>query len=205
MLPWILSGAVWLFVCHSASAQARLFRYIGDDGVPVIASSIPPRFVSHGYEVLNATGQVVRVVAPAPPPEDLARVEQERALLEEYQILVRRYSSVDEIIGARDRRLAQLDANIAILKANIGNLNKQIEDLMTRAASSERAGRAVPPQIFTSLEDIRAELATTENMLQLRLEEQQEIHAKTDADIALFKKGHTLVEGDGRESAKLSK
>ncbi len=204
MLPWILSGVVWLLVCHSASAQARLFRYIGDDGVKVIASSIPPRFVSRGYEVLNATGQVIKVVAPAPPPEDLARVEQERALLEEYEILVRRYSSVDDIIGARDRRLAQLDANIAILRANISNLNKQIEDLMARAASSERAGRVVPPQIYTGIADIRAELATTENMLQLRLDEHQDIHAKTDADIALFKKGHTLVKDGSQDSAKLA-
>lgn len=204
MLPWILLGLVWLYSIDSANAQGKLYRYLDDDGVKVIASSIPPKFVSRGYEVLNASGQVIKVVAPAPPPEDLVRVEQERALLEDYEMLARRYSSVDEIISARDRRLAHLDANVAILKANIGNLNNQIEDLMARAASSERAGRSVPPQMLTSLADIRAELATTENMLQMRMEEQQEIFAKFDADIELFKKGRMLVQEEGVDPAALA-
>lgn len=177
-------------------AQGQFYRYINDDGVKVIASAIPPRFVSRGYEILSPNGQVIKVVKPEPAPEDLARVEQERALLETYEILARRYSSADDIVAARDRRLAHLDANIAILRANIGNLNNQIEDLMSRAASSERSGRAVPEHLLNSLTEIRAELSTTENMLQMRLDEHQEIYDKFAADIALFEQGRALSKSE---------
>lgn len=181
-------------------AQGQFYRYINDDGVKVIASAIPPRFVSRGYEILSPNGQVIKVVKPEPAPEDLARVEQERALLKTYEILARRYSSADDIIAARDRRLTHLDANIAILRANIGNLNNQIEDLMSRAASSERSGRAVPEHLLNSLTEIRAELSTTENMLRMRLEEHQEIFDKFAADIALFEQGRSLSKSESRST-----
>ncbi len=187
-----------LLTAGNAVAQGQFYRYINDDGVKVIASAIPPRFVSRGYEILSPNGQVLKVVKPAPAPEDLARVEQERALLETYEILARRYSSADDIIAARDRRLAHLDANIAILRANIGNLNHQIEDLMSRAASSERSGRAVPEHLLNSLTEIRAELSTTENMLRMRLDEHQEIFDKFAADIALFEQGRSLSKSESR-------
>ena len=89
-----------------AVAQSRLYRYVNEDGVKVLASSIPPRYVGRGYEILNAQGRVIEVVAPAPAPADLARVEAEQQMLEEYELLARRYSSVDDILAARDRRLA---------------------------------------------------------------------------------------------------
>lgn len=189
-----------------ALAQIKYYRYVNKDGVKVISHSIPPEYSQKGYEVITHTGKVLAVVPPAPDPADLQRVEaeraQERALLAEYEVLARRYSSVKEIYAARDRRLAHLDANIAILRSNIGNISSQVENLMQKAAEVERGGRDVPAQILQSLEETRAELRTTEEMLQARLSEHDVIHAEYEHQVELFKRGKALEEA--KKNAGLS-
>lgn len=181
-----------------AAAQIKYYRYINKDGVKVISHSIPPEYAQKGYEVITHTGKVLEVVSAAPDPEELKQQEiaraKERELMAEYEVLARRYSSEKEIYAARDRRLAHLDANIAILRSNIGNINGQIETLMKRAAEVERSGRDVPQQILQSIETARAELRTTEEMLQARIDEHESINEEYEKQVDLFKRGKTLED-----------
>lgn len=188
-----------LVFAHSSLAQARYYRYVNDQGVRVMSSTIPPEYAQKGYEILGPNGQVLRRVDPAPEPEDLERVERERALQAEYEVLARRYSSADDIISARDRRLAHLDANIAILRGNINSINTQLEQLMGRAANFEREGREVPKSVFNDIDKVREELRTTEEMLQTRLQDHDEIYARFERDVELFNQGRALQEA--RQSA----
>lgn len=194
-----LLWALWA-ACQSPDslAQLKYYRYVNKDGVKVISHTIPPEYVRKGYEVITHTGKVIETIPPAPDPDEVARVEaeraQERALLAEYEVLARRYSSIAEIYAARDRRLAHLDANIAILRSNISNIGGQVENLMKKAAEVERGGREVPPHILTSLEEARAELQATEEMLQARLSEHNSIHEEYEKQVALFKRGREFEE-----------
>ena len=195
----IFALASFLFVCSTgALAQMKYYRYVNNDGVKVISHTIPPEYTQKGYEVITHTGKVLQVVAPAPDPEELQQQEtaraKERELMAEYEVLARRYSSIKEIYAARDRRLAHLDANIAILRSNIGNINGQVETLMKKAAEVERSGRDVPPQILQNIEETRAELRTTEEMLQARLDEHGIIHEEYEKQVELFKRGKALEE-----------
>jgi len=187
-------------VANSApgAAQTKYYRYINKDGVKVISHIIPPEYSQKGYEIITHTGKVLEVVPPAPDPEELKQLEAERAkereLMAEYEVLARRYSSIEEIYAARDRRLAHLDASIAILRSNIGNITGQRENLMKKAADAERSGRDVPAQILKNLEDVRAELRTTEEMLQSRMVEHESIQEEYEKQVALFKRGKALEE-----------
>lgn len=185
-----------LFGSAGVMAQLKYYRYINNEGVKVISHIIPPEYAQKGYEVITHTGKVLQVVPPAPDPEELKQQEiaraHERELMAEYEVLARRYSSINEIYAARDRRLAHLDANISILRSNIGNINNQVESLMKKAAEVERSGRDVPQQILQSLEETRAELRNTEEMLQARLDEHGIIHAEFEKQVDLFKRGKAL-------------
>ncbi len=197
--PVLVKAAPLLFsvglamAASTSHAQGKLYRYVNEEGTKVLSSSIPPKYVKHGYEVLSPRGRVLQVIPPEPAPEDKARVEQEKALLAEYEVLAKRYSSVADIESARERRMGRIDANIAVLRGTINNLNSQIEDLMSDAASYERNGKNVPHHIFTSIDELRAEIKNTEATLTLRLAEHKEINDKFDEDIALFEKGKALM------------
>ena len=49
---------------------AELFRYKNEAGITVVDWVIPAAYVSSGYEILNESGQVVRVVRPAKTDTD---------------------------------------------------------------------------------------------------------------------------------------
>ena len=56
-----------------ASAQAKLYRYINEQGNVVIDYTIPADYVSKGYEILNSNGQVIDKIEPEATGEELAR------------------------------------------------------------------------------------------------------------------------------------
>lgn len=176
----------------TAYGQHVYYRYINTDGVKVLDHSIPPEYAQGGYEVLNASGQVVKVVPPAPSDEDLARNAAEREIQQKYARLKRRYSSAKEIDSAKQRRLVNIDTNISILKGNINGLNTQLEKVLSSAAAIERRNTTVPNHILQQLEDTRAELKIAEELLQIRKAEYQQVVDKFDKDIAIFAKGEAL-------------
>lgn len=191
-------GLSLMLLATSGFAQLKYYRYINKDGVKVISHTIPPEYAQKGYEVMTHTGKVIEVVAPAPDPKEaqaeLEKRAAERELMAEYEVLARRYSDVDDIYASRDRRLAHLDATIAILRSNIGNLHGQIDGLMSKAAQAERSGREVSDQILSNMEEVKAELATTELKLQTRIEERAGIHEEYENAATLFLKGKALEE-----------
>ena len=191
---WLFAGLFGglTVLMNPANAQGKFYRFVNDEGTKVISSTIPPKYVGQGYEVLSANGRVLQVIPPEPAPEDKARVEAERALMAQYKVLARRYSSVRDILSARDRRLAHLDANIAILRSNISNLNSQIEENMSKAANFERAGKKIPGHIFTAIDELRAEMKGSEEVLRARLAEHKSIHEKFADDVALYEQGKKL-------------
>jgi len=178
--------------CANALSQHVYYRYINEDGVKVLDHSIPPEYAQTGYEVLNASGQVVKVVPPAPSADEIARNAIEREIQERYARLKRRYSSTDDIESAKQRRLRNISTNISILNGNINTLNAQIEGITSKAADFERRGEKVPKKILDDLAAVRVELAIAEELLQIRNTEHQEVISKFDQDILAFAKGEAM-------------
>lgn len=177
---------------HSLAAQKLLYRYVNEQGVKVLNHTIPPKYAQNGYEVINESGQVVRVVQPAPSEDEIAAANARRALQDEYKVLRRRYSNIEEIEGAKQRQLESVETSISILRGNVSNLTGQIENQMSKAAAAERAGRPVPENVLVELSNARAELAITEELMAIRQEERDKIVQKYDKDIMIFVKGQSL-------------
>lgn len=173
--------------------QGQLFRYINKDGVKVLGHSIPPEYVSQGYEVISASGKVIKVVAPAPTEEELELERARRALLAEYKKLERRYSDVSDIKAARDRRLAAIETSISIVEANISGFDEQLEAQLSKAADEERIRGKVSPRTEKQIATIRNEKKVTQGQLVKRIEEFEEVNNKFQQEIDLYIKGKQLI------------
>lgn len=182
------------------AADSYLYRYENEQGVKVIHHTIPPEFAQQGYEIISSRGQLVRVVPPAPSDSDIVREERERELREQYTILKRRYSSPDDIESAKHRRLKNINTNIAILRSNISGINTRIDNLMSRAADMERAGRKVSQNILQQIKDARAELAVAEGSLAGRLAEYNKVAERFDRDVLTFIEGSKLPMDEDERS-----
>ena len=68
-----LPSAILLGACVGSVTAAELYRYQNEAGVTVVDWVISTASVSSGYEILNESGQVVRVVPPAKLDTDFER------------------------------------------------------------------------------------------------------------------------------------
>ena len=145
----------------AATVQAELYRYVDDKGVVVLnRQGVPPQHIGKGYEVLNDQGRVTRVVPPAPTPEERQRLLEAQARASSDAQLLRLYASVEDVERAKVRKLSELDSVIGITRGNLQSLRTQQANLQSQAAGHERAGRTVPKQVLTQIENLNKEQAS---------------------------------------------
>lgn len=193
LLPLALAG---LLASGLAHGQTQLYRYTNEDGVQVMNSRIPPRYVKNGYEIVTPSGEVLEVVAPALTEEEIAARARRKEQEERDARLRRRYTSLADIEAAKERKVNEFTASISILNGNANNIANQITDVQARAADIERNGRQVPQVIIDNLEALENELKETQRMIRLREEDREAVEARFDRDIARFKEIQGEVAAD---------
>lgn len=157
-----------------------LYRYKDDKGIQVLDDRVPPRHVAKGYEILNLSGRLLKVVPPQLTGEQLAEQQRRQAQVEEDQRMLKRYNSIADIESARERKLAIIEQDMAIMRSNIVNLGNQIEQQQKAAARIQRNGREVAPEVLARIADLRKEAAVLEKRLVLREKEADAINEEFD-------------------------
>jgi DNA repair exonuclease SbcCD ATPase subunit len=195
-----------LVVVLAPPVQARdLYRYTNEEGNVVVGYQIPPGYVAGGYEVLNDEGVVIRVVPPALSAEQQAeadarqrreaeaRAEEERLRKWDESLLLR-YSTVSDIEAARERALRELRIRVSILKSNKRSLKQQVENYQAQAADLERSGQPVDVARLQKIEDLQAEIESTDRSIRDREREIEEVANAYQLDIERFGQLLDVVE-----------
>lgn len=163
----LLTAAILLSLAGSALGS-QMYRYLDDDGRPVITSSLPQEVVSQGYEILNQRGRVVETVPPAPTEEEIAQREQEKQAEREREAaaekqreldrqLLRQFSSADDTVRALQRSLREMFSLIQLKQGSISNLEGQLAEQESTAANLERQGRDVPDSVHDTISRIQSQ------------------------------------------------
>ena len=184
----LLSG-VLLSCCVQAApavpAGQITYRYVNDKGVTVLdRQGVPPQFIGKGYEVLNEQGRVVKVVPPAPSPEEMKRQLAEKARANSDAQLLRLYSTPEDVDRAKARKLAELDGLISVARGNLQSLRTQQANLQSQAADAERAGNQVPEHLVAQIENLKAEQVHTQGDISRYQDARKQAEASFDADRA---------------------
>ena len=163
------SVMLWMLGAAMSAEAAELYRYINDKGVTVLDRSVPPQFVSRGYEVLDRDGRVKQVVPAALSPEQRqAQREAEQARQRQRasdETLLRLYASVADLDRAHSRQVQQIEGLIGTAEAGLLTLRSQRDDVQSRAASQERAGREVDTELLRQLDHIASEQGRLERQI----------------------------------------
>ena len=163
------SVMLWMLGAAMSAEAAELYRYINDKGVTVLDRSVPPQFVSRGYEVLDRDGRVKQVVPAALSPEQRqAQREAEQARQRQRasdETLLRLYSSVADLDRAHSRQVQQIEGLIGTAEVGLLTLRSQRDEVQSRAASQERAGREVDAELLRQLDHIASEQGRLERQI----------------------------------------
>ncbi len=204
---WSSTGICLLGLLPGLIAWAQttnLYRYQDDSGVVVVDWRVPAEYVDHGYEVLDETGRVLRVVPraltdsekrDASKARDLeaeAIVEQERLQAWDESLLLR-YSTTEDIEAARDRALRDLQIRVSILKSNRRSLRQQAENAQARVAESERLGNAPRAEDLDYIADVKKEIDGTERQIAEREAQIEAVSAEYQLDIDRFQQLQDVV------------
>lgn len=172
------------------SDKKVFYRYTTNEGRKVVSQTIPPQYVRNGYEMLTISGEVLKVVPPAPPEADAERIAKERKAAKEQARLDlelrQTYSSVKDIDSAKTRNLQELVNTISILQANLASIKTQLKAQEEHAATIERNGKTVSEDILKNIATLRAEEKDLNNQIKQRQTEYDGAAAKYDQDKARF-------------------
>lgn len=195
-LLWLLLPL--LLQSQAGLAATKLYRYTDDRGVVSIDDHVPPEFVKNGYQVLTPNGRVIETVAPQLSDAESERkraAQAEAKRLQEWdKSLLLRYSTVDDIAAARDRAMREFDVRISILHSNLLSIKSQIESEQSKAADLERRGVKVPDAITQAIDELRREIADTEDSIVQHTQEKEKVRAQYEKDIERFKTLKNVVE-----------
>ncbi|SDF86226.1 DUF4124 domain-containing protein [Pseudomonas seleniipraecipitans] len=192
----VLRRTLWLGLLLPLWVGAtEMYRYTNAQGVTVIdRQGVPSEFIAKGYEVLNDQGRVVRVVPPAPTPEELQKLLADRERAKSDAQLLRLYSSPEDVDRARARKLAELDGLIGVATGNLQAARLQQANLQKQAADQERAGRQVPEQLLGQIVSQRDEQVR----LKQQIERHQAMRKKAESSFAADRSRIGELLGQGR-------
>jgi hypothetical protein len=182
-----------LLVHTPVDAQSKtFFRYENEQGSKVMTDAIPPQYAVKGYEVINSSGIVIKVVPPEPSPEEKAQLQKEKAekrRLEKWdKELLSRYSSVNDIESTKSRRITGLENSIFSLRLTLKNISETIKFYQAEAATHERQGEEVSTDTLASIERLQNDRDFIEAEISKKDISKTQVSNDYDNDIARFKK-----------------
>ncbi|MBD3648529.1 MAG: hypothetical protein HUJ31_13990 [Pseudomonadales bacterium] len=184
-----------LFVCLApAMAMGELYKYVNEDGVTVLDSHVPARYVKNGYTILSLDGRVLEVVPRALTEEEIR--ERDRRLAEEErqerearereladQNLLRLYSTPEDVIRARDSKLASIESYIETTETNLERLNEMKRSLEAELADIERAGGTIGQARLDRIKSVEKRIEQTEREIEEKRQEMEQTRESFAADL----------------------
>ena len=171
------------------AAAANIYKYLDENGGTVFNSYIPAEYVSKGYTILNAQGQVIQVVPRAATPEEIAaqaanKAAEEQALAdrlvqqENDKLLTRLYRAPDEIEHKRDYTLDQMKTQQDLARLGLTKASAEVARVQAIIDTAKKEGREPSADAVKKIEDAKTE----ESVLQAQINKMETDKAKVIAD-----------------------
>lgn len=206
-LKIVVGGLAVMWVPMSACAE--LYKYTNEDGVTVLDSHVPARYVKNGYTILSLDGRVLEVVPRALTEEERRAKDQEQQQEEKAeeekkkqeaadQNLLRLYSTPEDVIRARDTKLASIKGFIETSKNNIARLDEQKRNIESSLADVERAGGTIDKDQLDRIHSLENRVHQIELEIKAKQDEMTELRSSFAADLKRVRE----LYGDDKSKSK---
>jgi hypothetical protein len=194
-----LSMLFVLLVGIVGTAQAKLYRWVDEEGNVHYSDRVPPAAAEKERKVLNEEGRTIERHQRAKTREEAEQQRRsEQQIIEEARrreeqqrqdrMLLMTFTTAEDLEHVRDDRVAAVDAQIMILDEKLERLRKARADLDAQAAKLTQGGQAmISDDLNQRLQRNEAEIRRSEAYLESRRAERQAIVDKFNADLERFK------------------
>ncbi len=185
-----LLGAAALLATVSLNAEAKLYKWVDENGTTHYGETIPPQYADRNVQTFDKG----RVHKPDAKARDKDASQRARGLTPEQEQAERRdnallntYSSEKEIDLARDRNLQQVEARISSYATLLKSAQDNLLSLQQERERLVKQGRNIPKSLEEDLVDAQNRIAKFQTDLDNSNEELATVKAKYAADKARYR------------------
>jgi len=182
-----------------AKGEAKVYRWVDEDGNVYYGDSVPVEFRDQRKDVLDDTGVMIDSIEGKKTEEELEqeRLENERTEAKEMQLrkdraLLATYLSVEEIVMHRDRRVELFQAQSRVTELYLKNLERRLQKLREEASryqpySQDTSAPMIDESLAEDLRKTKDTISRHERNLRKYATDEKQIIERFDGDIARFK------------------
>jgi len=180
------------------NAEAKLFKWVDDNGVTHYGEIIPPEYANKDRDSLDKAGMIQKRAEKADPAALRAKEEADQKLKIEKQAameqqrrdntLLNTYSNEKEIDMALDRSLSLIQARVDSNKMLISSAQGTLDGLKKESDQRTKEGKNIPVSLTNDIaktaariEKYNAEMSKNEeelNAVKTRFEHEKELYRK---------------------------
>ena len=187
-----------VLISSSFSVQAKLYKWVDENGQMHFGDKIPPEYIIKEHDELNKQGVVVKHKEAAKTPEQKAearRLEHARkkaALIEKRKkqrdrVLLDTYTTERDLIVARDSRLDAVDSQIQLAVSIIKDSNDKITSMEVQVAQSKTSNREVPAGLYKRIDNEKHQVIVQTMVMEKHKRRRDEISIQFNDYIERFK------------------
>jgi len=194
----ILIGILLQLVVAQQTLSIELFKYVNEDGVTVLDSRIPARYVRTGYTILSSDGRVLEVVDRALTDEEIVERDRLAAIEAKKQqeleakeaadtYLMQLYSIPEDVIQARNSKLASMNGFVNSARTNLQRVVVRKRQLESIAADNERFGGTISREDIDRIESAAEQIEQMKQKIVAKLQEIEQAKQQFARDLIRVK------------------
>ena len=196
-MRFVLLSLSVVLLCGSFSAQAKMYKWVDENGQMHFGDKIPPKYLVKEHDELNDQGLKVEHKDAAKTAEEKAeekrlQKEREKAALAEKKkqqrdrVLLDTYTTESDLVVARKSRLDAVDTQILLAESIIGESNKTIVSLEKQVTSIKASNREVPAGIYKRIESQKHQVKMHAEVMESHKKRRNEISTQFNGYIERF-------------------
>lgn len=193
---WFLSFIVSF--TFSMNAEAKLYKWVDDNGVTHYGEVIPPEYANKDRDSLKKSGLMEKRPEKTDPDAIRAKEEadqklqvQKQAAMEQQRrdnTLLNTYSNEKEIDLALERSLLLINARIDSNKMLLGSSQSTLDELKKESDQRTKEGKKIPASLNNDIAKTEARVAKYNAELTKSEEELNVVKTRFEHDRELYRK-----------------
>ena len=194
----ILAVGFILALAFSVSAEAKLYKWVDDNGTTHYGEVIPPEYANKDRDSINKSGLLDKRPEKVNPEALRAKEEAEQKRKIENQAtmaqqrrdsaLLNTYSNENEIDMARDRSLELINARIESYKMLLKSSQSTLDELKKEVDSRTKTGKKIPQSLVNDITQTEARVSRNKTELNKSEEEFAVVKIRFDNEKELYRK-----------------
>ncbi len=182
-----LLGMAVLLAAVSLNAEAKLYKWVDENGTTHYGETIPPRYANRDMQTLEKGRLQERESSRNTPGLQTMKTDEQIQAERHDNALINTYSSDTEIDLARDRNLQQVEARISSYTTLLKSANENLVSLQQERDRIVAQKRKIPKSLEEDLAEAQQRIDKFQTDLNTSNEELDAVKERYAADKARYR------------------